>query len=300
MASRVVMTGAPAVRHCLVVAGIVEPINQGGYSIPVGTVDREQGMVILGQQSGETYYFMNDLRLLAAPTPEFLQGYFIGQVASDVYRRTAWIIPASRITMGFAMGAAIGFAGALGVVASVVVIMGKMGSVANAHPNEIALARQHLPAVWDHLMWFRTYCPTLYGKLSAVVRRGVIEALLSAPNGIRAEEVAEVIGRILGGALRQPDTGLVVLLGIIAKTVAIYGALHAPLAVAHGLDPDALAQAMLDEIRRQVAVSPAEEAVIRSEIGNAAEVGLRVHSLSEALQRAAPALDRLAAAYLRS
>lgn len=265
------------------------------YSIAPGTVDPQQGLVVLGEASSEVFY-IHDGTLKALATPEFLRGYLLGQVASEVYRRTAWIIPASRLSMAFGMGMAIGFAGAVAVAANLVVLLGRYLVFVDAHPNEVALVRQHLPPVVNSLLWFRRNCPVLYGKLSAVLQRGVVQVLQSAPSGITAEDAAAVLGRLLGGVAAAPETGFAVLAGIVARTLTVYTALHLPLLAGRGVaqHPTELSRALADELRRQqVSISADEQRQIAQELARSAEALTQLRTLNQSLAALAPALNQL-------
>src|SRR4030095_8901653 len=98
--------------------------------------------------------------------------------------------------------------------------------------------------------------------MAAVVGRGLIEAIESAPSGITAEDIASVLGRILGGLGAAPEVGLRVLLTVITKTVLVYSALHLAPAAVHGFAPPArrVADALVEELRVQgAAITPAEQ-----------------------------------------
>lgn len=309
MSARVLARGS---NNVLQMAGrlmpIMEPVTGStsigaSYNIPVGTVDQRQGYVILGRSSYEVFYIRENGNLLEAlPTNQFLQGYMIGQVAGEVYRRTQWIIPASKIAMAFGMGMVIGFVGAVAVAANIIVLLGRFLVFVDSHPNEMRIVRQHLPQVFRDLSWFRSNCPILYSKLSAVLGAGVRQALLDSPSGITAEDVASVLGRLLGGLAGAPETGFRVLAGIFVRTLTVYTALHLPLMVGHGVaqHPAELSRALSDEIRRQsISVTPVEQEQIRQELARSPQALQTLQSLNGALTELAPALDRLAADFQR-
>ena len=272
------------------------------YTIAPGTVDRQQELIILGQNSSEAYY-IQAATLKALPTPQFLQGFMIGQVYSEVYRRTAWIIPASQIAMAFGIGMVIGFVGAVAVAANIIVLLGRYLVFVDAHPNEVALLRQHLPPAVNALRWFRTNCPVMYGKLTAVLRAGVAQAIQSAPSGITAEDVAAVLGRLLGGVAGAPDTGFQVLAGIVVRTLSVYTALHLPLLAGRGVGqhPAELARTLADELRRQqVSLTAVEQQQIEQELARSAQALLNLQTLNQSLTQLAPAIDRLLTDFQRS
>jgi hypothetical protein len=307
MSARIVAQGSQVLPTASRLMPLMQPVRGSTslgavYNIEPGTVDQPQGLVILGQASSEVYY-VHAGAVNALPTPQFLQGYLIGQVTSAVYQRTAWIIPTSRIAMAFGMGMAIGYVGAVAVAASIIVLLGRFLAFVNGHPNEVGILRQHVPPAVRALLWFRAHCPVLYGKLASVLHAGVRQAIESAPSGITAEDVAAVLGRLLGGLAGAPETGFRVLAGIVVRALAVYTALHLPLIAGHGAaqHADEIARALADELRRQGAsLTPAEQQAIARELARSAGAIQQLQTLSQSLAQVAPAIDRLAADFQRS
>src|SRR5690606_2307252 len=122
MPTKVIAIGIEALKSAQRLAQVAQPVRQGGYDIPVGTLDQRQKMLIVGLAGYEVVYLRDD-KLCALPTQQFLYGYMIGDVASEVYRRTAWIIPASKIMFSFIMGVTIGYVGMAAVAVNVAVTM---------------------------------------------------------------------------------------------------------------------------------------------------------------------------------
>lgn len=304
MPARILATGRAVPATAARILPLMHPIAVGsGVEIAPGTVDRQTFTVYLGAQGGEVYYiFGNDLKAL--PLGEFTHNFWIGEAAAEIYRRTKWIIPAARIVTAFAMGAASGFIGAAGAGAAIFVAgvnvaisMARFAAFLNAHPHETEIVRRNLGPAVEALLWFRDNCPVLYGKLSGLMGRAAREALMSAPSGITAEDVANLLGRFLGGATGGADAGLNVLVRMIARTTVIYSAIHLPGAAAHGVAArrDDFANAMIAALREQHAsLTPAEEAAIRTELGRSAEAIRRTEQFNTAMTALQPALERLA------
>jgi hypothetical protein len=295
---RTIAHGPKAFELAAKMAATVNPVIGNGYRIEPGTVDGKN--VIVGQEYGEVHYIY-----LGEQTPvlrsvglgAFLHNYFVGEVTKEIYRRTRWIIPASKIVMAFSMGLVVGFVGIAATAVNVAVLGAAAIAVfANAHAKEVALARQHWSTVYDTLRWYRTHCPVLYRKLPAVMGRGLREALASAPSGVTAEDVAAVIGRLLGGMTGAVETGLASFLKILTKTIAIYGSLHLPAMMAKGAmqDPKPVADAMVQELRTQrVLVSDTEAHAIQLELARAPQALPKLKEMQVAVEQLTSALDKL-------
>jgi hypothetical protein len=268
--------------------------------IPVGTIDRSSQMMILGTFCGEVYYLIGS-EVKAAPVGEFLQGYFIGQVASEVYRRTAWILPASKILMAFSMGVAIGYIGFAGAVANTVVFIIKCYAFVGKKNEDVQITRDSLAEVMDHLRYFRQNCPILYSKWRLILNKAVIEAIESLPDGFTAEDVASIVGRVLGGVTASSEGGFRVFLAIVARTLAIYSSLHALPLIAHGTANNSrkIAEDLAIEMGKiGVSITPAEGLKIDEEIRKAGNAGKQhLDGLYKALERLIPALARLIEAW---
>ena len=298
MPSRIIATGVEALESAIRLAEVAQPIQQGKLIIPVGTLDQDQKIFIVGIIGYEVVYFREDT-LSAYATKDFLRGYVFGDFMSDIYRRTAWIIPATRIMVSFWMGATIGYVGAAAIVANVILTLIRIGTLISTHPREVEQVKVNLPKVARSVQWLRTECPVLSSKLGSLVKSGVWEAIISAPSNISAEDVASILGRCLGGvaALDEAvETGLKVVAKVVVKTLALYSALHAPEWAAHAAvsGADQMAKALADELRAQkVALTPEEEAAIAKELAKSAQALSQLQELQTALDAFAPALDTL-------
>jgi len=309
METKVMATGVEALKFASRLAEGARPIQHGSWNIPVGTIDRDQKIVIIGIAGFDVAYLREE-KLCACSPQQFLHGYAIGEAASEMYRRTAWIIPASKIMFAFLMGTTIGYVGTAATVVNVSVSVVRVGVLISTHPREVELVQKNLPIAVGCLLWFRTACPVLYGKLGNLVKRGVWVAIAAFPAGISAEDWASMLGRMLGGvaALTEtvPEIGEVVVktglkqVGLVlAKTSGVYAALHLPAWSAHGAASmaDRLARALADEFKAQwVAVTPQEERAIAGELARSGQAAVsKLKELHTALDTFAPALDKLLA-----
>src|SRR5690606_29856551 len=124
----------------------------------------------------------------------------------------------------------------------------------------------------------------------------------NAHTGISAEDIASMLGRILGGVAGltgavpaagkfAAETGLKAVLKVVAKTLLIYSALHLPAWTAHGAaaGADQLARALGAELRAQgVALTAEEERAIAKELAKSAQALSQLEELKTALESAAP------------
>ena len=202
MPSRVLATGLDAISVASSLLESAVPVREGSLTIPVGTIDQKQMILIVGIQGWEVIY-LRDNTLSAQDTQGFLRGYMIGEVITTVYQRTAWIVPASKIMVSFITGVTIGYIGAAAVAANIVLTLIRIGVTISTHPREVEQVQLNLPQMVRTYMWLNKECPVLSSKLNSLMRRGVWEAMRS---GVSAEDVAAVLGRILGGTHRRERT----------------------------------------------------------------------------------------------
>ena len=303
----VVASGTQLPGHIRRVLPILQPISGPGplgssFQIPVGTVDQRARMLILGMSGGEAVYVVNT-EMRTCPVSRFLTGYLVGDVTSQVYARTAWIVPASKVMLGFMSGVLIGFFGTIGTVASVSVMVAKVARVALSNPNERAVLMEMCPIAWDCFKWFRRNCPMLYSKMKAIMERGSLEALCETPSGITGDEVAELLGRILGGIMSAGEKGielsLKVMLKLATKTAGIFSGLHLVPTAMHGASHHSqkMVEAIADEFRQQgTNLFESEKKQIQIELGRCAfDAYIYMDRLKTALDKIQPALDRIVA-----
>jgi len=297
--AKVLAHGKTAVQQAAKVIPLMAPIKYGSKTITVGTIDRQQKLWILGQAGGFVYYVHDD-KLKTLGRDAFLHGYFIGQVATDVYRRTAWLIPVTKAVGAFSVGVVAGVFAIGGLIGGMVVTGIKIGTLVNAHQKEIKAICKHLPTIIYRIKWFEIHCPTLYKKISAVVSKGVWVALSKAPFGVTAQDIADILGRILGGAARVATgevvfSGFAVLWNVVGRPL-IAAALHLPGAAARGTvkQKEAVAKAIIAEIIKQkVNVTPAEATAISRELSLVKDALLNLDTLQKALKAIEPAMNTL-------
>ena len=300
MEPKILGQGKVAVQMAKGLIPLMLPIRYGSTTIKVGTIDRQQKLWILGQAGGLIYYIYED-KLKTLGRDEFLHGYFIGQVAKEAYQRTAWLVPVITVIVSFSVGMVAGFFAIGGLIGGIVVTGIKIGTLINAHPKEIEIIRKHLPTIIYKIKWFEINCPTLYKKMSAVVSKGVWVALSQAPSGVTAQDIADVLGRILGGAGRVVSGEVVevtVFTGLwnVVGRPLIAAALHLPGAVVRGTvqQREAVAKAIIVEIKKQkINVSPAEATAISRELSLVKDALLNLDTLQRALKEIEPAMNTL-------
>lgn len=298
--SKVLARNIAAVQMAQRMLPLMAPIRYGSTTIQVGTIDQKQKLWILGQDpKGHVYYVYNN-ELKALTKNIFLEGYFIGQVANEVYRRTAWIIPASKAVVGFSAGVLCGMLAIEGLIAGIVVAAMKIGALINLHSKEVAKIWTHLPVVVQNIVWFSITCPTLYRKMEAVIGEGAWAAIKSAPSGVTAGDVANLLGRVLGGAHRglmgkAPEATLTALWNCVGRPLISAG-LHLPSTIARGTmqEKKAVSSAIVAAIKAQtINVSPNEAAAIQRELTTVANAFQKLDALQKALKEIEPAMNTL-------
>ncbi len=303
MSVRVVASGHQAVRVARDMARIFGPINaltqnRAQVRINPGTIDKRQEICILGQTSMEVYILRGN-RLEATLLAEFIEGYLVGQVASQVYQSTYWIVPVSNAVMAFAMALAGGaFAGAALATANFVQSAAKAMVLYRRCPGQIATATRELPCVLGELGWLRIHCPRFFLVLQSVMAAAELRAILAYRPG--ADDIAEMIGGLLGGGLASNATkfgfeGLLSLLGEAAMSLVQAAALagrsarHAALPEAMGAN-NANADIYLDLFRSKgLQIADVDRRAIRSELQQA-NAPSHLHDLKNHLAILTPAM----------
>lgn len=288
---------------------IVAVVNGIPIQIAPGTTDRRIPMTFLGQCCAEAYWLRDD-QLRATGIGDFARSQLSGNLTSAVYRRTAWIVPIGHVVTAFAMGAAIGFMGSFGVAAALLaaglnasVALMKVSVLVYSHPRECEVLQQQLPAFFRSYTWFRRNCPVLAGKMDSMFVAGFRAALGELPSGISDEDIANFVGRVLGGCVGAADPGFGVLLQVVAKTALIYSAIHLPVFVANAAANagDQIGHAVAQSFREQrAAITPVEERAIGAELARAGRAGQQhMTELQSALTQIAPVANRLARDWAR-
>lgn len=269
----------------------------GRVDLQPGTLVMPQRMLVVGKIGFEAVWLdFPKAELRSVPEQQFLNGFFLGQVVSEVDRRTAWLTPVSRATMAFTMGVMSGALGwfAVAGAAGAGALSASVAIYRNQH--KLAMVTKHLGEVLTILLWFRSNCPVTYDKMTRVLGVGVVEALKSVPQGFTANDIANLAGRMAGGLLTAPEGGLKILIRICGTKFAMYTALHLPqiatkAATRNAADVGgAMIQAFKDE---RIALSPADEQAIVAELSRAAGAAAQIAALGAALEKAAPAVEEL-------
>ncbi len=117
----------------------------GRVDLQPGTLVMPQRMLVVGKIGFEAVWLdFPKAELRSVPEQQFLNGFFLGQVVSEVDRRTAWLTPVSRATMAFTMGV---MSGALGWFA----VAGAAGAGALSASVAIYRNQHKLAMVTKHL-----------------------------------------------------------------------------------------------------------------------------------------------------
>lgn len=299
MAAEKVATGLRALKMAEQLAPMLGPlVGHSSIGIPVnvpaGTIDTQSRTIYLGQGGGYAYY-LRENALWQAPLGQVIQGLALGEVASEVYRRTAWILPAAQATMAFSMALAGGVFGAAAVVASITVLAIRIAIFYDRHQAAVNLAVANLRNVVNILKWFSDNCPKTAEKLREVLRNAAISGLLSAPRGITAADVAAILGSMLGGAAAAGDPGVRMLLKVL-KGMVTTTATRLPAMAGRGLAANVrtAADALIDQLQSNgVHVRADEAAAIRQEFARQAAAEGKLAELRAALEQVGPMIERL-------
>lgn len=303
MSVRIVASGIQAIRITRDMAHIFGPINalsQNGAQVQInaGTIDKRQEICILGQSSMEVYILRGN-RLEASPLAQFIENYVVGQVATQVYQSTYWIVPYGRTVMAFAMALAGGaFAGPALATANFVQLATKAMILYRHCPGQVATTTRELPRVLGDLGWLAVHCPQFFLMLQSVMVASELRAIRNYRPG--ADDVAEIIGGFLGGSLASNATkfgfaGLLSLLGeaalslVPAAAQAGGGAYGAALPGAMGAN-NVNADIYLDLFRgKGIQISDVDRRAIRNEL-HQANAASHLHELKNHLTMLTPAL----------
>jgi hypothetical protein len=280
--------------------GPINVLSQNGAQVRInaGTIDKRQEICILGQSSMEVYVLRGN-RLEASPLAEFIEGYLLGQVTSQVYQSTYWIVPVGNAVMVFAMALAGGaFAGAALATANLVQLAAKAMVMYRHCPGQVATATRELPRVLAELGWLAVHCPRFFLVLQSVMVASELRAIRDYRPS--ADDAAEMIGGLLAGGLAGNATkfgfaGLLSLLGEAAMSLAPAVA-QAGRSAYHGALPAAVganngnADIYLDLFRSKgMQIADVERRAIRSELQQA-NAASHLHDLKSHLALLAPAM----------
>jgi hypothetical protein len=267
------------------------------YDIAPGTIDRN-GTIIIGLAYNSVVE-LKGVELHSTLKHTWLHNYQILDVTGRVRERTRWIEPAAKIVMAFSMGIAAGAFGAAATVASIGVFVTKIGVFYTNHEDQCDMAIAELGTAIEVLDWIKRHCPKTWELLGRIGQEAVWQALVSVPQGLDASDAAATFGRFLGGLSAAPQAGLGPLLRILASTVGTFvGRLPAAAARGAVARAESAAQDLIETLREQrIPVTPAEAQVVMLEFRQNPAVVPKLAELKAALERAAPVLQRLAAAF---
>lgn len=272
----------------------------GLVSIPPGTCDLQQGMVIVGRVGPHVLYIQRSI-LYRSEIARFIQGYNLGQIANSIYRSTRWIIPATQIMLAATMGFSLGAIGVIGTVASITVVVAKVTVFRQTHQFQVDQAIRHIGTIVRILRWMSSHCPITYEKLGTAVGPATWSLLLSAVRGASAADIIFIVGRFFGGL--WASAGATAFGTLLRITINVVGAVaaRAPGAVARGAGGDNLreqADRLIQGLQQsQVQISPTDADRIRNEFQQHPEVVRQLSDLRQAIQQATPVLQALSDAF---
>ena len=117
-----------------------------------GTFDKITKILIIGSV-GDSVVYLKGNELWLVPQRKFVQGLELGETAEIIVNSTRFIKAASEITMSTLMGFAIGFAGMLGTVASVTVIIVKLLVFVDGRAHLLKKLDASFGELVDTLIW---------------------------------------------------------------------------------------------------------------------------------------------------
>jgi hypothetical protein len=262
-----------------------------------GTIDR-YGTIIIGRAYSNVAELKGD-DLHATDLLAYLHNFQLDRMAGPIIESTRWIEPAGKAVMAFSMGVAAGAFGAVATLSSVGVFVSKIGIFYTNHTEQCDLAIAELATAIEILDWIKRHCPKTWELLGRVMQEAAWQALVSVPEGLDATDAAACFGRFLGGLSAAPQAGFGPLLRLLAATVGTFAG-RLPAAAARGAVArgEAAAHSLIETMRDQgIPVTSAEVQVVILEFRQNPTVVPKLAELRSALDRAAPVLQRLAAAF---
>lgn len=177
-------------------------------------------------------YYIDGVTLYKAYTPDFVRDIWLTALGEGA-SRAAWLIPIMKAEMAFIQA----FIAPWYMMLGIGILKGIVFYANNK--DAIHLVAGHLDKINNLRTKIKQKYPTLY---SAVLRGALKQVLVNMPEGITLEDIAYLLGRILGfqGILGKVEAGIEITLKVVLKIVAEYvvlvGILHAPQIAAHGLE----------------------------------------------------------------
>lgn len=131
--------------------------------------------------------------------------------------RAAWLLPIAEAEALFLMGFISALAGPVGIIASVVVFLTRVTLFYTSHRDEVNRASTFILPTIQAMRTFHSSCPQLARLLARTI---AWEAVSSGARGVDANDVANFLGKCIGGIGRAPEISLSILLSVIGKALA--------------------------------------------------------------------------------
>jgi hypothetical protein len=179
-----------------------------------------------------TVYYIDGIDLYEAYTPDFVRDFWLRGFLQGV-KNAEWLLPIIKAEMALIQA----FIAPWYVMLGIGILKGLVFYFDNK--EAIHLAAKHFSAVNAARNEIKKRYPVMY---DALFWEGLESALVHMPEGVEAEDVAYLIGRIIGfqGLLGEVEAGVAITLKIVIKVVLEYAilvtALHAPMIIAHGVE----------------------------------------------------------------
>jgi hypothetical protein len=214
-----------------------QPLTVSGGSfgdvtlVPGANMNRK----ILVVAAPQRVLYIDGIDLFEASTSDFVRDIWLTAFAQGA-ARAEWLIPIIKAEFAFLEA----FFGSVRLVVGLSIL--EWIVFYNEHKEQFHRAVASFGTFYHASLEFKRRYPTLYKK--ALVQ-ALKKALLDAPDGITAADVAYLLGRILGthGLLEAQEEGVeltVKVVGnIIARYVGLVGLVHAPGIIGRGLEANA-------------------------------------------------------------
>jgi hypothetical protein len=268
--------------------GTVVPDGFGGeFKLVPGMTSGDKMFVT---DIGGRLVFLSGDNMISIATRDFPRSVFLDAIGRGV-QSAAWLEKVGKTGFAFLvpfMGAVLG---PLGLGAAIATAVIKSGFWYAGNKDKIDLASSALPDVGRALGHFIANCPELARLIGKAV---ALNALKAIPEGLSSEDVADLLGRLLGGAAAAPSLGFRALAVVARKALATSTALRGPGASVRGAKERAIARLMeVQEIGIGISEEEAKAIVDEGCLGSAATEE-RLKQLDEALKRLGPMLEGLA------
>jgi hypothetical protein len=193
----------------------------GDVTLVPGAIANEKLLLVATPLS---VYYIDGKDLWVAYTPDFVRDIWLTAFGQGV-QRAEWLLPIIEAEFAFLMA----FIAPWYLVAGLTVLQGTAFYASNR--VEFHQAVRDFSEFNEQRIEFKRRYPTLYGK---VLNSALIATLFDLPKGVSLEDVAYLVGRILGhqGLLGQAMKGVTITAKVVAKVVLQYvilvGTLHSP------------------------------------------------------------------------